>query len=147
MGTFDFVLCSEVVEHIPDSVAALRGIASLLEPGGTLVLSTPQRYSPLELASKIAFLPAVVSIVRAIYREPVLKQGHINLMTRRTVRRQLAEAGFRIRAEHLSGMYVPLVAEFGGRPGLAAARALERIVQDSPLSGLLWTQYYVATRV
>jgi 2-polyprenyl-3-methyl-5-hydroxy-6-metoxy-1,4-benzoquinol methylase len=147
MGTFDFVLCSEVVEHIPDSAAALRGIASLLEPGGTLVLSTPQRYSPLELASKIAFLPGVVSIVRAIYREPVLKQGHINLMTRRTVRRQLAEAGFRIRAEHLSGMYVPLVAEFGGRPGLAAARALERIVQDSPLSGLLWTQYYVATRV
>jgi hypothetical protein len=67
-------------------------------------------------------------------------------MTRGTVRRQLADAGLRIRAEYLSGVYVPLMAEFGGRPGLAVARSLESGLRRSPLSWLLWTQYYVATR-
>jgi len=45
LGTFDVVLCSEVVEHVPDPAAALRGLRRLLAPGGTLVLSTPQRHS------------------------------------------------------------------------------------------------------
>ena len=63
--SFDVVLCSEVVEHIPDSAAALRAMHDLLKPGGTLVLSTPQRHSPLELAGRIAFLPGVVQLVRA----------------------------------------------------------------------------------
>ncbi len=146
LGPFDLILCSEVVEHIPDSAAALRGIASMLSPGGTLILSTPQRYSPLEVASKVAFLPGIVSLVRAVYREPVLEQGHINLMTRETVRRQIRAAGFRVEREFLSGMYLPFVAEFGGRPGLRLEQALERLLRGSPLSWLLWTQYYVAKR-
>lgn len=141
---FDLILCSEVVEHVRDSAAALAGMASLLRPGGLLVLSTPQRYSPLEVASKIAFLPGIVSVVRAIYREPVLEQGHINLMTRRTVRRQLAAAGFVVEREHLCGVYLPLVAEFGGRPGLGIARSLEGPLRSSRLSWALWTQCYVA---
>lgn len=145
-GPFDLILCSEVVEHIPDSPAALRGMAHLLRPGGRLILSTPQRYSPLEITSKVAFLPGIVHLVRAIYREPILKQGHINLMTRRTVRRQLADAGFRIEREFLSGVYLPFVAEFGGSLGLALARWLEKVLRGSPFAWLLWTQYYVATR-
>ncbi|MCP4308261.1 MAG: class I SAM-dependent methyltransferase [bacterium] len=143
---FDLVLCSEVVEHIADSASALRGIASLLHPGGTLILSTPQRYAPLELASKIAFLPGIAQIVRAIYREPILKQGHINLMTQGTVRRQLAEADFAVEREHFSGVYVPLLAEFGGQIGLGIARRLDRAMRPTPMSWALWTQYYVATR-
>jgi 2-polyprenyl-3-methyl-5-hydroxy-6-metoxy-1,4-benzoquinol methylase len=55
-GGFDLVLCSEVIEHIPASARALAGIHRLLRPGGYLILSTPQRYSPLELAARIAFL-------------------------------------------------------------------------------------------
>ena len=145
-GPFDLILCSEVVEHIPDSGAALRGMARLLRPGGVLILSTPQRYSPLEITSKVAFLPGIVQLVRAVYREPVLKQGHINLMTRRTVRRQLAEAGFRIEREFLSGVYLPFVAEFGGSAGLALARRMEQALRGSPFAWLLWTQYYIAIR-
>ena len=74
IDTFELVLCSEVVEHIPDSLSALQGIHRVMKRGGTLILSTPQRYSPLELASKVAFLPGVVQVVRWIYREPILKQ-------------------------------------------------------------------------
>ena len=84
------VLCSEVVEHIPDSAAALRAMHALLRPGGLLVLSTPQRHSPLEVAGRVAFLPGIVTLVRAVYREPILATGHINLLTAREARLQLA---------------------------------------------------------
>ncbi len=59
---FDLVLCSEVIEHIPDGPAALREIRRILDPEGVLVLSTPQRYSLLEVASKVAFLPGFIQL-------------------------------------------------------------------------------------
>ena len=140
--SFDLVLCTEVIEHIPQSEAVLRGIRRLLKPGGVLVLSTPQRYSPLELAAKIAFLPGVIQLVRQVYREPVLETGHINLMTAHALRRQLHGAGFGIVEQHRSGLYLPLVAEFGGEPGLRFLQWLAGRLGVA--SNLLWTQYYVA---
>ena len=145
-GRFDLILCSEVVEHIPDSHQAMRGMFELLRPGGILILSTPQRFSPLELASKVAFLPGIIEIVRLVYREPVLRQGHINLMTREEVRRQLESAGFRIGLEHFTGLYIPILAEFGGESGLRITRKVENLLLESPLQWLLWTQYYLAEK-
>jgi 2-polyprenyl-3-methyl-5-hydroxy-6-metoxy-1,4-benzoquinol methylase len=143
---FDLILCSEVVEHIPDSAAAFRGMFELLRPGGFLLLSTPQRFSPLELASKVAFLPGVVQVVRWIYGEPILKQGHINLMTERTVREQLEAAGFRHQTDNYTGVYLPLIAEFTGGAGLSLARRLEEWLRGTPLQWLLWTQYHVVRK-
>ena len=143
-ASFDLILCTEVVEHIADSRAALHGMRRLLKPGGVLVLSTPQRYSPLEQAARIAFLPGVIDLVRRIYREPVLETGHINLMTARTVQRQLREAGFALREQHRSGMYLPLLAEFGGASALRFEQWLERKLRGTMGAGLLWTQYYIA---
>lgn len=41
-GSFDRVICSEVLEHIPDYVAALKEIHRVLKPGGTLSVSVPR---------------------------------------------------------------------------------------------------------
>src|SRR5204862_384010 len=38
---FDAVLCTEVFEHIPDPVAAIREFSRLLKPGGELVITAP----------------------------------------------------------------------------------------------------------
>ena len=40
-GSFDAVLCTEVFEHLPDPLAALREFARLLKPGGHLILTAP----------------------------------------------------------------------------------------------------------
>jgi 2-polyprenyl-3-methyl-5-hydroxy-6-metoxy-1,4-benzoquinol methylase len=143
-GHFDVILCSEVVEHIPDSAAALRTMRGLLRPGGTLVLSTPQRHSPLEVTGRIAFLPGIVQLVRLVYREPILPTGHINLLTQREARAQLAAAGFELVETDQSGVYIPLIAEFTGRLGLKLEQWIERRIKGGRLSGLLWVQYYLA---
>lgn len=146
-GSADLILCTEVIEHIAESREALAGMHRLLRPGGVLVLSTPQRYSPLEICSRVAFLPGIIDAVRLVYREPILPTGHINLMTATEARRQIEAAGFRIRERHTSGVYVPVVAEAGGEPARRLAQWLEGRLRGGPLGWLLWTQYYVAEAV
>lgn len=145
-ASFDLILCSEVIEHISDSQAALAGMYRLLKPGGILILSTPQKWSPLEVLAKIAFLPGVIDIVKSIYGEPILKTGHINLLTADQVVNQLHRAGFNVCERFKSGVYLPLVAEFAGRNGLKLVQYLEKKIQDTALDWLLWTQYYIAAK-
>jgi ubiquinone/menaquinone biosynthesis C-methylase UbiE len=40
-GSFDAVLCTEVLEHVPDPIAALKEFSRLLRPGGQLILTAP----------------------------------------------------------------------------------------------------------
>jgi ubiquinone/menaquinone biosynthesis C-methylase UbiE len=142
---FDLILCSEVIEHIADSRRALAEMRRLLSPSGVLIISTPQKYSPLELFSKLAFLPGIIDVVRWIYKEPILETGHINLMTKQVLRDQLEQAGFAIVETHTSGVYIPGVSESLGYRALRIEQALDRRVHDTRFDGLLWTQFAIAT--
>ncbi len=41
LGAFDILVCSEVLEHIPDDHLAARNLAALLAPGGVLIATVP----------------------------------------------------------------------------------------------------------
>ncbi len=43
-GTFNFVLCNSVIEHVPDDTLVLREMARVLRRDGVLLLSTPSTY-------------------------------------------------------------------------------------------------------
>jgi SAM-dependent methyltransferase len=43
-GPFDFVLCSEVMEHVADWEAAFANLRRLLRPGGRLLITCPHFY-------------------------------------------------------------------------------------------------------
>lgn len=49
-AAFDAILCTEVLEHVPDPTNALDEFARLLKPGGTLILTAP-------FASLVHFAP------------------------------------------------------------------------------------------
>jgi ubiquinone/menaquinone biosynthesis C-methylase UbiE len=40
-SSFDAVLCSEVLEHVPDPIAALKELHRILKPGGTIIITAP----------------------------------------------------------------------------------------------------------
>jgi SAM-dependent methyltransferase len=49
-ATFDAIVCSEVLEHVPDPTKAVDEFARLLKPGGKLILTAP-------FASLVHFAP------------------------------------------------------------------------------------------
>lgn len=40
-ASFDVVLCTEVLEHIPDPMAAIKEFSRVLKPGGKLIITAP----------------------------------------------------------------------------------------------------------
>tara|TARA_B100000963_G_C22461838_1_gene596016 strand:- start:85 stop:858 length:774 start_codon:yes stop_codon:yes gene_type:complete len=40
-NSFDVVLCTEVIEHIPDPISVIKEFSRILNPGGTLLITAP----------------------------------------------------------------------------------------------------------
>lgn len=144
-ASFDLVLCSEVLEHLPRPQPALAGLARVLAPGGVLILTTPQAWSTVELGGRLLHLPGVPWLLRRLYREPVEDLRHVSLCTAGRLRRRFAAAGLAVVESARFGLYLPLLAECGGRWGSRRAASLEDAVARAA-PGLLWTQAYVLRR-
>jgi 2-polyprenyl-3-methyl-5-hydroxy-6-metoxy-1,4-benzoquinol methylase len=84
-GTFDVVLCFQVLEHIADEVAFLEALRARLAPHGTLVLTTPNRlksfsenpyhlreYAPAELRALLGRVFAHVELAAIAGNEKVV---------------------------------------------------------------------------
>jgi len=125
---FACLSCLEGIEHLEDQFAFIRECWRVLEPGGRLLLSTP---NILGLASRwryfwTGFFPLATRPMNELKREPV--HDHINLITYYELRYILRTTGFtveqvttdRLRTSgRLLGWTRPLVS-------LATRRALAR---------------------
>ncbi|MBK9394592.1 MAG: class I SAM-dependent methyltransferase [Uliginosibacterium sp.] len=142
--SYDVAVCSEVIEHLPESQTALSNIAGALRPGGVLILTTPHAFSTAELFARLLVFPLVRGLVRKLYAEHVEDLGHINRLTRTALLNQIQNAGFEVLEQHDCGLYLPGVAEFGGTVGRDLARWLEGGLRHLiVVRELLWTQCYV----
>lgn len=86
-NTFDKVICSEVLEHIPDYHGALREINRVLKPGGIFAASVP-RFGP-EL------------ICWALSDEyHAVEGGHIRIFHSNSLRKEIEGLGFGFFKRH-----------------------------------------------
>ena len=88
-GSFDTVLCGDLVEHLRDPEAFLVRVRPLLRAGGQLVLTTP---NVANWSMRLRLLTG-----RWRYTERgILDRTHTHLFTRATLRETLERAGYRI---------------------------------------------------
>lgn len=109
-ASFDALLCSHVLEHVPDDAAAMRELHRILTPGGWALVMVPldhSRATTLEDAS----------IVTPEARQAAFWQSdHVRLYAPDIVER-LRAAGFEVEREQLSDQLGP---ELAARYGLLA---------------------------
>jgi ubiquinone/menaquinone biosynthesis C-methylase UbiE len=81
-ASFDCIICSEVLEHIPDHKNAIRELDRILKPHGTLVVSVPRYF-----AERICWF-----ISHEYYNE---EGGHIRIYRKKQLYKMLTRQGFR----------------------------------------------------
>ena len=86
-NTFDKVICSEVLEHIPDYRGALREIERVLKPGGLFCASVPRRWP-----EKICWI-----LSEGYYKVP---GGHVRIFRSRELRGEIEQLGFQHYHRH-----------------------------------------------
>jgi len=94
-GTFDRVICSEVLEHIPDDEAAMAELARVLSDDGTMAITVP-RFGP-------EFINWALS--EEYYDTP---GGHVRMYRRSTLLERLGRAGLApYDSHHAHGLHSP----------------------------------------
>jgi HAD superfamily hydrolase (TIGR01549 family) len=130
--SFDKVLMSEVVEHVPEPERAIAEAARVLRPGGLLVASTPSRFAPLNLA---------YGVKRRVRRYAF--NEHLHELTPGSFRRLVAPHLDVERLEFANFVLPYPVDELylrAGSPALAALELVERSLQRLPVARRLgWT--------
>ena len=86
-GSFERIVASEVLEHIPDDERALREIARVLAPGGTVAISVPRTWPEM-----------VCWAFSKEYHSNV--GGHVRIYRRSQLVRRARRAGFEVYATH-----------------------------------------------
>ena len=81
-GTFDRIICSEVLEHIPDDRTAIGELARVLRPGGSIALTVPAW-----VAETICWK------LNDEYHAPKAVGGHVRIYRRSQLRSKIRQVG------------------------------------------------------
>jgi SAM-dependent methyltransferase len=94
-GVFDRVIASEVLEHIPDDSAAMRELARVLRPGGSMAVTVPR------------CMPEAINwALSDEYHDT--PGGHVRIYRRSTLERRLSSAGLVPTGfHHAHGLHSP----------------------------------------
>jgi len=111
---FDYVVVSDVIEHVKAREQLLRSARRYLKPDGRLLISTPN--------IAIWFYRLSLLVGRFEYGpRGVLDETHVHLYTRATFRREIERGGFRILSERVTALPFEIVFESTGQSRSVAA--------------------------
>ncbi len=154
---YDVVLCGDVLEHLRDSLAAVRALSAKLKPGGVFIASVPN----------VAHHELRLALLRGRFDYTdigPMDRTHLRFFTRRTLRELMQDAGLVVEREDstykataLERRIAGLLAARGGgdeaaatdAPAAAPAAGGLRSVVDAALQrapGLLAYQLIVLAR-
>ncbi|MFN0008384.1 MAG: methyltransferase domain-containing protein [Planctomycetota bacterium] len=111
---FDFVVISDVLEHVVNRQQLLRSARRHLKPEGRLLISTPNVaiwfYRLSLLAGRFEYGP-----------RGVLDETHVHLFTQSTFRREVERGGFKILRQRVTSLPFEVIFESTGQSRLVAA--------------------------
>jgi len=94
-STFDRVICSEVLEHIPDDIGAMSELARVLRPGGTMAVTVPR------------FGPELINWALSDEYHMV-KGGHVRIYRRSVIEERFRSVGMVVTGHHYAhGLHSP----------------------------------------
>lgn len=94
-ASFDRVICSEVLEHVPNYLAVIEELVRVLKPGGKLCISVPRAWP-----EKLCWL-----LSEDYHNTP---GGHIRIFDRIDLRREVLRHGMQCYREHgAHALHVP----------------------------------------
>lgn len=98
-GTVDRIICSEVLEHIPDDEQVIWEMYRVLKPGGIVLLSVPVRNYPFlwDPANFLLERMTGVHLPSRIWWLSGIWADHVRLYTDDVLLGKLSRSGFRIR--------------------------------------------------
>jgi len=122
LGRYALVIAGEVLEHVPDADAFLRGCGRLLAPGGRLCVTVPNACSP-----KIG--------LRSLAGRESVHPDHRVYYGPRTLQRTLEGAGYDV--ELIATCFAPIVGTAGRLVFNPLLRASHRVFQGPVGEGLI----------
>ncbi len=127
---FDYVVSSDVIEHIRNRAQLLRSARRFLKEHGRLIISTPNValwfYRLSLLVGRFEYGP-----------RGVLDEDHVHLFTGSTFRREVQGAGFHILRQRVTALPFEVVFQSTGRSRLI--RSVERLYH---LAARLWPSMF-----
>ena len=96
-STFDRVICSEVMEHIPDDRGAANELTRVLKSGGTIAVTVP------------SWGPELVNwALDSEYHAPAAVGGHVRIYRKSEIAERLTTAGLVLTGSHRAhGLHSP----------------------------------------
>jgi 2-polyprenyl-3-methyl-5-hydroxy-6-metoxy-1,4-benzoquinol methylase len=107
-GPFDIVLAGDLLEHVREPGLLLADARSVLAPGGLLILSVPN-FGHWYVRGR-----ALLGIFDYDQRG-LLDRTHVHFFTRRSLERELRQAGFRTVRTQVTGLPFDVLARHGGK--------------------------------
>jgi 2-polyprenyl-3-methyl-5-hydroxy-6-metoxy-1,4-benzoquinol methylase len=92
-GSFDLILCLDVLEHLVDPWATLRRLQSLLRPGGQLIASLPN------IRHHSVVLPLLLTGKWRYETAGIMDRTHLRFFSRATAIDLLQQAGLQLADE------------------------------------------------
>ncbi|MEO5678266.1 MAG: methyltransferase domain-containing protein [Acidimicrobiales bacterium] len=128
----DLIVCLELLEHMPlaDQRTFLSSMRRWLRPDGTLILSTPQRHSPVALAERL------YTLLRRRGTYDWWDPTHVSVLRRKNLEALFLESGFVVKRRlgvHLVPALVPFpVLHWTVHEGLLSALGFDLIYVLKP---------------